>query len=251
MITNGIAVHVTDVSIDWTTMKGILSNTLGAFLNYIDLGTSYYLWITLKSNRFYLPSLLKNTTDATDFETNYKANCNVPEAAEVRIRTCAYGRKQHSRYISFTTASQNTYTNNNALGVDWGDVTYIMLDATNAITTTNANAVQTWIDWMPNYSYEVRGGQVFVPTTLTGDVDAWELHVIGAPDIPSSYGGNVPFVSNPHLKWCLGGVVDEDCSLDPATVTYYPGMPANKIRFIIKHPAGEQVGFQIRLQIFK
>jgi hypothetical protein len=239
-----------ELNIDWNTLKNFFDSNLGAFLNYVELPDCYYLWLCFRSQKIFIPYLEKNTTECTDFETNYKSKCNIKEAVEARIRTCRYGRKQHCRFITLITSSQGTFDNTNYLDEDYGDVTYTMIDASRNVTTNNSEAKETWIDWMPAYSYEIRGGSVFIPETLVGDLNLWEIHVVGAPDIPRAYGGSLEFLANPRIKWNRNSQIVCNSELDPADVTYYPGIPANKIRFIFKHPVGAQVEFQIHLNLY-
>lgn len=250
MITDGMALPIRDVTVDWAILKDLMANNLGVFLNHIDLGDYYYIWVNFKGNKLYLPHLVKTSVEGIEFETSYIARSNLPEASEVRLRTCRYGRRQHCRFITLVTANQNSFDNTDYLDIDYGDVTYTMLDASRNVTLVNSEAKETWIDWMPNYSYEVRGGAVYIPTTLVGDVDLWEIHVVGAPDIPKSYGGSLHFLANPRIKWNRCSKVECNSELDPAEVTYIPGIPANKIRFVFKHPVGAQVEFQIHLNLY-
>jgi hypothetical protein len=244
-------VSVSEQIIDWDTMKTFFDNNKGAFLNYLESSNDYYLWLCFRSQKSYIPMLEKNTTEGLDFETNYKSRCNINAAVEARIRTCKYGRKQHCRFITLTTANQNNYDNTNYLDVDYADVTYTMIDINKVVTTNNTEAKETWIDWMPAFSYEVRGGSVYIPETLSGDLNLWEIHVVGAPDIPKIYGGSLEFLANPRIKWNRNSKIECNSELDPADVTYYPSMPvANKIRFIFKHPVGAQVEFQIHLNLY-
>ena len=62
--------------ISWTQLKAFYLANTACFLNYIDMGGSYFIWAVFHDNKFYIPNLVKNTTDATDFETNYKSKCN-------------------------------------------------------------------------------------------------------------------------------------------------------------------------------
>ena len=242
---------ISDLVTTWSVLKEFHMMNLGCHMNFIDLGTYYYVWLCFRNQKFYLPRLDKNTTDATDFETNFKPLCNVPEAPEMRLSTCRFGRKLHSRFISFHTATANGYNNDNYLDQDHGDATYTMVDADRNVTTNPSLCKETWIDWEPLYSYEVAGGAIYIPSSLPGDQDLWAMHVIGAPDYPAQYGGSVEFISNPRLKWRIGGWLEEDESLNPANTNYVPGYHFTKVRWILKHPVGAQAEFQIHMRIFK
>jgi len=251
MINEGITLPIADVRIDWSIAKQILGNNNGSYINYIDMGSYYFLWVEFRDKKLYIPMLVKNTTDCTDFETSFKPLANIPQAPEFRLSTCRYGRKMHSRFIDFTTSTAGGYNNDNYLDQDQGDITYIMVDVNRAVTTNESLCKETWIDWEPQYSYEVAGGAIYLPAALGGDQNAWALHVVGAPDYPASWGGSVEFISNPRLKWRVGGVVTEDSSLNPANVDYVPGYHFTKLRWIIKHPVGEKAEFQIQMRIFR
>jgi hypothetical protein len=243
---------VTDLVTTWQTLKNFVDNTKGAQINYLDLGDEYYVWCIYKNTNFYVRHLVKSSDDGIDFETNYKFKANLPQAVETRLSTCRYGRKLHSRYISFFTAEPVGFDNNNYLEQDHGDATYVMVDVNRNVTTDKSLCKETWIDWEPLYSYEVAGGEIYIPPTLAGNNDdAWELHVIAAPDYPAAYGGSIQFISNPRLKWRKGGWLVEDESLNPAAVDYVPGYHFTKVRWIVKHPLGASSEFQIHMRIFK
>lgn len=241
----------TEPSISWAVFKSFWDITVGAQVNYIEESDHYYMWCSYKGRILCIPQLMKDTPDAIEFEAAYKYKCNLPQALETRLSTCRYGRKMHVRYISFHTATLNGYNNDNYLDVDHGDAAYIMVDVNRNVTTDPALCKETWIDWEPLYSYEIAGGSVYIPSALPGDQDAWALHVIAAPDYPAQYGGSLEFIANPRLKWRTGGWIEEDESLNPVNVDYVPTYHFTKLRWIIKHPVGEQAEFQIQLRIFR
>ena len=105
-----------------------------------------------------------------------------------------------------------------------------------------------------NFFFTVEDGPSSPATgTITGEEgdDAWEIHVIGVPDLPSSVGGSVDFIANPRIKWIRDKHLDIDASLNPAELKYNATYHTNKIRFILKHPVGVQTEFQINLKVFK
>lgn len=171
---------------------------------------------------------------------------------EARTVNCVSGRRLHDRFITIQTATQDSYDNTDWQENDYGDLTYIMKDVNGATTTVNANAKETWIDFEPEYDYEIAGGAVFVPDTLDGNDDnAWEIHVVGVPDLPAAYGGNVHLIANPRVKWVKGSWL-ATCSVNnPANLNYDATYHTNKIRFVFKHPVGAATEFQLRLNIYK
>jgi hypothetical protein len=241
--------------VTWTQMKAFYTAMASiSRMFYIDLGDYYFLWLSVSDQKLFVPNLVKESTDGGDFEDNYKAICNVPEAFLTRITTCQMGKALHLRYISFTTADQDNYDNTDYNEVDYGDVTYTMkkwVDDALVTTTVNSECEETWIDWEPAYSFEIMGGVLCIPGTLAGDNDnAWEVHILGAPDVPAAYGGCVQFVANPRLKWSKSSQIVVDCALNPKVVQYSAVYHTGKIRTIIKHPAGAQTEFQLNFKIF-
>jgi hypothetical protein len=194
------------------------------------------------------------------------------ERIEVRTANCVKGRRLHARYISFTTASDQTFDNTGINNQDFGDVTYKMykwVEGSRVETTTDAEAEETWIIFAPPFSYEICGGDVDVPAELPvdqpEDLDLWELHVAGNMTLEIATGGAVArtdLIANPRAKFKKGKNVGVDSTLNPAEMPYndpaqnYPltgGLPypTNEIVLVVKHPAGKQGEFQLHLQLYK
>jgi len=328
----GIQIPTTKISstgelvVEWSELKAFYASVSKiAYINFVEFDSHYYIWLTFRDQKMYVPFLEKGTDDSTDFETNYKAICNIPEAPRFRITTNRLGRKLHSRFITFMTSSQDNFDNTDWRENPYGDLSYIMLDINGLPTADNSLCKETYIDWMPTYNYEVAGGSLYIPPTLgsrtlsiqsitasgeyavvtaaghqiryncmitisgadqeeyngvkkiveavdadtftfkidsspadsTGTItavegdDAWEIHSVGAPDIPSSWGGDVHFIANPRVKWMKGSHIVIDAGLNPAELTYDPVYPTNKIRFVVKHPVGIQAEFQLNLTVYK
>jgi hypothetical protein len=239
--------------VTWEQLKGLNdTNPLVYKLSYIELAEKYIIWMSVHGLRLVCDNLFKDSADALLFEANYKPNANQPEANLVRITTNMIGRRMHARYITFCTANLNSYDNTDWKNRDFGDLTYSMMDSNGNMTTDNSQAIETWIDWEPVFDFEVSGGWIYIPTDLPGtDLDLWEAHVLGVPDVPAALGGEIPFISNPRLKWIRGQVMQIDASLNPAEMKYHPTLHTNKIRFIIKHPQGVQCEMQLNIKVFK
>jgi len=238
----------------WACMVNFFNNNALASMQYFEMPNSYYIWIEYRLQKLLIPSLVKNTDDCNDFEANYKHKCNLAEAPKVRITTCKIGRKLHDRYISLTTASQDTFDNTNYNYEDYGDVTYKMYKWVNeerVLTTIDLEAEETWIEFMPSWNYEISSGSIDLPAILPGDNDnLWELHVIAAPDVAVENGGSIELIANPRIKFKKGKTITVDSSMHPAEMLYSI-YNTNKILFILTHPAGQQAEFQINLKLYK
>lgn len=248
-----------DLQISWDELKSFYSlNSKTSLLNYIDLAKYYLVICEFRQIKLHT-KLFKNQDETTDFETNFKALCNKNEAERVRITTNRLGRKLHDRYITFTTSKLDSIDNTDYNEINYGDITYAMkkveiIDNIRTVTTTTneSECKETWLDFEPPYDIEISAGYVTVPQDLAGsDDNAWEIHVVGAPDIPQAYGGSIHFIANPRLKWNRGQVLFLDATLNPAEIPYHPTMHTGKIRFIIKHPVGAQSEMQLNLKVFR
>jgi len=219
-------------------------------------------------------AIVNDGTDDLDFEEgvvwlsgNY-TEATVLNRIEARTVNCISGRKLHARYISFKTADDQNFDNTGINNQDFGDVTYKMYKWVNdsrVLTTTESEAEETWIIFQPAFSFEISGGDVDVPATLSGTEDLWELHVAGNMTLDIATSGAVPridLIANPRCKFKKGQNVGVDSSLNPAEMPYndpsasYPltgGLPypTNEIVLVIKHPAGAQAEFQLHLQLYK
>jgi len=238
-----------ELTLTWEQLKTFYDGANGCQMNYVEFSDYYYIWMSFRDQKMYVPKLLK--TDASVFEASYKTSCNIPEAPRVRTTTNKLGRRLHARYVTFTTASGGAFDNTNYNDDDYGDMIYIMKDINGDTTEVNDDAKETWLDWEPMYDYEISGGSVFIPEILTGDLNFWEIHVVAAPDIPEVMGGTIQLIANPRIRWCRGSTLDIDVATNPAELEYSAVYHTNKIRFIIKHPVGEAVEMQLYLKLFK
>lgn len=85
---------------------------------------------------------------------------------------------------------------------------------------------------------------------VEGD-DAWEVHVIAVPDVPSSMGGCIQFIANSRVKWLKGTSMSVESDLNPSEIKYSATYHTSKLRVIVKHPVGVKTEFQFSYRIFK
>lgn len=240
------------ISIPWSEFK-VFVDSMGAdflHLSHIELTGYYIAWVDFRGMHIRC-QISKSDAACAVFEASYKPKSNTKEADRVRITTCKVGRRLSDRSLTFTTSMPGSLNNDDWKAVDFGDATYSIRDFDGVETTVPLLARQTWLDFYPTYDFEICGGGINLPAVLAGDQDLWEIHVLGAPDIPAAYGGNVNFVANNRIKWVKGGQITIDASLNPAELTGAVSPFARKIRFIILHPLGAQSEFQINIKVFK
>lgn len=259
----------------WTQWKVIYA-LKGSPFQYDDNGSQYNIW-TYDGVEVHICQIWKgevpyavavdytqvqNDSDKTDFETNYKSLGNNPltqldsdGAQIVRNKAAKKGWTFCSLPFEFETArlSDTLYSK------DSSDVsrTFITMKAYNAsdveVTTPgllNANLatiVKTVIDFEPPFDYEIIGGDLRTLTTISADMRLW---IIAAPDIAApngskEMGGGINFrYLSPDNVFSVDGRVSK-------YATYHPTLHTNKIRLILKYPAGTNENILVVIQLYK
>lgn len=157
------------------------------------------------------------------------------------------------RAISFYTADPAKLHNVDPHGVDYEDVTCKCYDDEDVEITQApfTGAVKTVLDFEPTTYYEMIGGNIDIPTSITGGTtDLWYGACIGVPDIPENYGGCIHLLNEMNLEADRDGMIGLD-GRGVLGLSYSAQTHSNKIRFIFKHPAGESKRFQLLLEIFQ
>lgn len=207
----------------------------------------------------------QNDSDKTDFETNFKSAANAPIEPRTKNGRATIQNSYANRTTNFklrpvcfyTADPTKTHNWNPVADADYGDVTYTMYSGAPgswAVTSDPTLATKTVVDFEPHYNYEIIGGFIDIPLDLIGGTsDAWYIAAIGVPD----YGAGAPFYGSvdfvPEVN--LEAVSTQRVVSDGRAISYlaynYAGYPhTNKIRFVVKHPAGLSKRFQIYIEHF-
>ena len=260
----------------WTAWKAIYAIKCSPF-QYDDDGTLYTIWAydgpevhVCQIWKSILPDSItttllqtQNDNDKTDFETNFKSLGNLPltqldidGAQIVRMKAAKKGWSFWAVPIEFTTSVLGAAIyckDRNDTNIP--GITGKIYDASNAeITTTGvdninlSSCVKTVIDFEPPYDYELIGGSLRINSNPGTDVRLW---IIGAPDIPASYGGSKEFASGINLKYLAPNAGFDIDGRVTKYLTYNPTNHSGKMRFILKHPTGTQVNLQITIQVYR
>lgn len=249
--------------------KGLLhqfvedSDTLTAFA--IDGNVAYKAFLVKapESNVYpFTPDYDKaaNDADLAEFEASFRATGNRtldPRASDGRltVRQSTANRMGNFklRAVTFVTAKSGSLHNVSPItDADYGDVTVKLYDALGALTTNEADAVKTVVDFEPHYDYEIIGGFIDLPAELKGGAtNQWYISAVGVPDYPPAYFGQVDFASEVNLE----AVTNQRIISDGRAVSFMPynygGNPhTNLMRFTVKHPAGAQMRFACYLEHF-
>jgi hypothetical protein len=273
-----LAQHLTQRTYSWTAWKAIQASKI-LLTQYDDDGVQYTVY-GYDGPEVHLCTIWKgevphgivgsysqaqNDADKADFEANYKASANAtiePRAKDGRptIRTSYANRTTNFklRPITFYTSTPGSIHNVNPVtDADYGDATmalYKKVDGAWVAATDPAEATKTVVDIEPHYNFEIIGGFVDIPSALGGGTtDAWYLSAIGVPDYGAGapFYGSVDFVPEVNLEAVrTGRVISDGRAISYLAYNYYGYPHTNKIRFIVKHPAGEAKRFQIYLEHF-
>jgi hypothetical protein len=233
------------MKIDWKSLKNFLDTTgLYKFLNYIELDVNYYVWLFYEGETF-STILDKGTIDCEVFISEYKNKSiiknDITEDGMKFSRTVFVGksRMMHCLFTSFTTS---ILQNNDSSGF----ITMRIRDLQKNIIQDSNEAVYTELDFCPHLTngYGLHGGSI----ESMEDIDTeFVVNAILAPDIPSSYGGSLYFISNRVLKTPY-----ENLQRSAINVGEIPGgiVGLNVVRVQIKHDKGIQKKFQVEIKYY-
>lgn len=249
--------------LEWSDYKSFVT-TRGLSIQWLDDSQFYYLYAI--DGALQIECLLdKNPSDSTDlddFEDNYKtaANTNLAQldtdgAQIVRNKAAKKGWTFCSLPFEFETARlSDTLFSQDSAGNARSFITLKAYDVSNNEVTTPglagvnyASIVKTVIDFEPPYDYEIIGGDIRTLTSIASDMRLW---LIAAPDIAAPTGSkemgggiNLKYLA-PGNVWSVDGRVTKFASYN---ATYH----TNKIRLILKYPAGTNENLQVIVQLYK
>ena len=259
--------------IDWSTFKDFVDDR-DLSIQYIEHTNCYDLWA---SDRImsYTCDLAKNTSDATDFETNYKSDGNKKIAkydieghAEFKRVIALDAMHYEPRSLDFITSKLNSLYNRKHdgggiyNGTDYNDANMQFYDSSNTElvqgaeesdndfqTRLTANCTKTLINFTPGFNYAIKSGILMLREEWSYDGYVW---CVLAPHIPEGSGGQVPFLAGgynmqffPEKSYIrMDGetvfFIDQD-------LTYY----SHRIGLIVKHSTGDQKGIQMIYEMYK
>lgn len=211
--------------------------------------------------------------DQLDFETNYKNTPAKPVmpadfdgSALQRPKYAPPGWSYHMRSLEFESAKRGSLrckklNPTTKANTEWGDVTLKFFSTAGAELVQGASETDsdfqirldvgcafTQVDFEPLHDIEIVGGGVRVIDILVMDV---YLSVIGAPDLPETYGGSKFFISGVNLNFLPeNGQIAAD-GRTSKKLTYDPTYHTNKLRALFEHPAGFKTRFQVTYELYR
>jgi hypothetical protein len=248
-----------DHSGDWAEFKKWLDGTYARLRHTWTEDDHTYTVIANDGIVFRLVGINKDGgATQTEFETLYKTTAVLDASKSLDGRTIVKtsvgipGNLFRLRPISFQTSTPSSLHNAKPDGTSHGDVTIKEYDANDVELTTDFTAsVKTVVDFEAAEDYELLGGWCEIDDVIiAANVGVWYLSVCGAPDVPAQYGGCIPFLSEVDLSLLKSQSIAMD-GRATSFMKFDPVYHSSKIRFVIKHPVGAIVGFQIFMEIFK
>jgi hypothetical protein len=251
------------IKVDWTEFKGYVDN-LTLKIQYLENTETYRLYTF--NGQFQLECMLeKGSTDATDFETNYKSDANTREidsdqdGRSIQRAAATYkGWRYLAHPIEVTTSKLNGCYSSNWEGIARTDCTIKYYNDQDVELTAGTQAeldtdcVKTVITLAPSHDYDIIGGNIHQHTTPTQDVRIWVI--AGATDLAYLPGTVTEFVGGLNFKYITEGSSIETDGRASArlnlTTTGVP-VPTNKMQYIFRHPVGFQHDLMIVVEYFR
>lgn len=241
----------------WTDFKNLVT-TKKLIPQYSDTIHSYEIYAT-EGIYVWTIGLPKGSSDATDFENNYQANYNKPvetvdsdNAKIIRAKAAQAGWTYHLTSPEFETSVVGSLYHKDVSGNDLGEATLKFYDSNlNELTTQGScdtDCVETHLIFEPSWDYEIIGGTIKSISTVTENVRVW---VIAVPDIPAGSGGSKVMVQGINLKFIDSNNGVKADGRVAKYMTYNATYHTNKLKLVIKHPAGYKEKLTIMFELFR
>jgi len=233
------------MKIDWKSLKKFIDETgLYKFLNYVELDTSYYVWVYYEGESF-SSGIDKGTVDCEVFVRDYKTRAvlknDLSEDGIKMSRTTFVGRERMMRCLFTTFTTSIAQTNDPS-----GFITIHLRDSMGNLIQDGSLAYYTEVDFCPGVGipYGLYGGGIETTEDINSEVigDAFV-----APDIPAQYGGNIKVICNRVLKLPREEFLRKAINVGDI-LAIAPG--ANVFRIRLKHEMGMQKRFQTEVQYY-
>ena len=232
--------------VDWKSLKKFIDDTkLYKIVNYMELDTSYYVWVLYEGETF-SSMLEKGTVDCDVFVKDYKPLAILkddlaPDGVRFSRSMLVYiKRLYHCLFAKITTST--TETNDKS-----GFITARIRNSHGQIIQDSSQAVYTEVDFCLGVGVDCSlfGGSV----EFFDEFDWMTLNAILAPDIPAEYGGSIFFLQNMVLYKKQNQIISRGSPNAGDVITN--GVPGvNVLRFQFEHEMGMRKQLQVEFQYF-
>lgn len=259
------------MQVDWSTFKAhVDAKTLSPQITFSDANTYTLVAfdgpLTLECNlsKAKADGLVYDSADTIVFEASYLSLCNRRLSQQIdsdnallsRVKAAPTGWTFQFRFFEFTTGLLSSLVNNDAVsGSALTDITakFYKADNTEVVAPGTDDVDQllitkTVIDFEAAYDFYIIGGHCKCPITPANHC---RLNVVAVPDIPAAYGGTKVMVQGANFKLITGADRVDTDGRAAKLLSYSAIYHTNKLRFIIRHAAGEQNTFVVGIQHYK
>ena len=153
--------------------------------------------------------------------------------------------------VEFATSSVSSVYSNNVDDTARAGITYKIYNSSDEDITSVLGepfATKTVVDVELPYDYEMIGGALRQTATPIEDVRLW---VVAVPDVPAIYGGSKEMIGGINLQYMHGGDVIFADGRAAKYLTYSATTHTNKMRIIIRHPAGYVHRLMVTFEIYR
>lgn len=249
---------------DWAQFKSLVTSK-SIPIQYTTRGTTYHLYAFDGPMRLSCKIAVDGGADVVDFESNYKeldtTNMSIWQydtdgAQIVRTKAAKKGWTYSATSIEFTTSdlSSSVYCKDNE-GNDVAGISLKSYNGSNVEVTVpgllNVNLgtiTKTVLDFEPPFDYEIIGGNIRTVSSIASDMRLW---IVAVPDIPSGSGGSKEMATCVNLKYLTPGNVYEVDGRVSKYLAYDATYHTNKLRFILKYPAGTTETLALTLEYYR
>lgn len=221
--------------------EGIQTQTLGSDAGPNDLSHPPTTCPNNTAHSVQGPAVIATTWNDAPAVTDEGALLQTPSM-------CPAGWHFESRGLQIVTSTPSSIINRDFNNVDLTDASIKLYDASGTLLTgpTGSNTyydtcVKTVVYLTPPYDYVLIRGKVMVDQDPG---DSCYAHVILAPNIPASYGGQKPMVSNINIGLMANNSMAAYDGISPKRLHYGGGNGGNTVGWFLYHPPGLAFKFE-------
>lgn len=171
-------------------------------------------------------------------------------AVIVRPKAAKKGFTFHKHYVQFTTSEMGSLVEEDYKGnaLNNSTLSFFKMENGELVSCSEDMAEFSQVDFMPDYDYEIIGGEIQVFIKPSVDIRLW---VTAVPDVPEAYGGSKVMVENCNLKYHSPDLPVKADGRVSKFMKYDATYKTNKLRFYFKHHAGVKQEIQCLVEMFK
>lgn len=232
-----------EIQTNWAIMKDFLDNTgLYYNLSYLELKSYYFVWISYEDVQL-TTKLEKGSVDVEDFVNNYKEKTNLKKTI-LDDGTKYFGSRgilnnKYYRKFCYQGALSSLTAPNNFFSVT------VLDENNNELSLADqSNAVVTVVRFEPNFNYDAIGGEFQL---LTENEEEIFVDVIGNPEVPAEFGGNLGIIVDEQYTHCNSILIE---TMEAMPLKYFEGQHTNVIQIKARHPKGCAYPYQIKISFY-